>query len=182
MTTDLGRSRSQQILVTLYEQYGAWLKARAYKIIQDTDVCEDILQDCMLKAMSHLELIESLEETQRKKYLAVTVDNLAKNYASRVRYDYVLIDTLPEELLESSDNVENTVERKIEYEIILSSMQTLNEHDRKIIVMKYGLHMRDCEIASVFNIKENSVRMTVRRSVFNLKKEIGIVKKHETIA
>ena len=182
MATDWGRSSSQQLLVTLYEQYGAWLKARAYKILQDTDVCEDILQDCMLKAMSHLELIESLEENQQKKYLAVTVDNLAKNYASRVRYDCVLLESLPEELLISSENIEITVEEKLEYEIIRRTLSKLNERDRKIIVMKYSLHMRDCDIASAFDIKENSVRMTVRRSVFNLKKKIGVVKKHETIA
>lgn len=182
MTTDWGRSSGQQILITLYEQYGAWLKARAFRILRDTDICEDILQDCMLKAIQHLELIESLEENQRKKYLAVTVDNLARNYASRIRYDYVLFDSLPEELLISNENIEIAVEEKIEYEIILKTLNALSEHDRKIIIMKYKMRMRDCEIASVFDIKENSVRMTVRRSVFNLKKKIGVVKNYETIA
>lgn len=175
--TDDSRKFTEQ----LYRENSQWLKSRANSILHDSDLSEDIMHDCFIKAIRRIELIEHLEENRRRKYLAVTVDNLAKNYALRIQNKYILLENISDEISESEKSAEDIAESKFQLEAVMKTLEALNEHDREIIVMKYFLHMPDREIAPALNIKENSVRMTVRRSVFNLKKKLGIVKKYETM-
>ena len=58
------------------------------------------------------------------------------------------------------------------YEVIKAGFDKLCDRDKSIIIMKYDLELNDSQIADVLNIKKDSVRMTVLRSVRNLKKQI----------
>lgn len=177
-------SEDLRLIEMLYCKYAVWLRKRANSILNDADISEDIVQDCMLNAVSHIGCIRNLEEPKQRAYLASTVDNLSKNYLVRRKSRIILIEFeevffsryfLPEESPEAK------VEEKIDFEILIRTLNEMNENDRKAIELKYLFKLSDHDIAPLLGIKENSVRMTVRRSVFRLKKQLGVMHSHESI-
>lgn len=169
----------KELIENLYTQYYLWLKNRAYKIINDADESEDIVHDCMINAYRHIECLRALDERKQKAYLAAAVDNLSRNYLSRQKKR--VIPTENECEISDSESIELLIEHRIIVERVLSEISRMNRRDKTAIELKYILGMHDRAIASVLGIKENSVRMTVRRSIFRLKKQLGVIRKHEPI-
>lgn len=177
-------SEDLRLIEMLYSKYAAWLRKRADSILNDTDLSEDMVQDCMLNAVRHIDCIRNLEEPKQRAYLASTVDNLSKNYLVRRKSRLILVEF--EEVYFSryflpEDSPEAKVEEKLDFEDLIRTLNKMNENDRRAIELKYFLKLSDHDIAPLLGIKENSVRMTVRRSVFRLKKRLGVMHSHESI-
>lgn len=174
--------KEKQLLEKLYIQHAELLRIRAYRITEDMGVSFDIVHDCIINAAGHIDELIKLSEMKQKRYLAVTVDNLSKNYV--MRHKARIIPTESNWIFAkkiSAEDPEEIAEKHIEYKQVRQEILRLNERDRKAIEMKYILRLHDRIIASALGIKEDSVRMTVRRSIFRLKKQMGIIRKHETI-
>ncbi len=174
--------KEKQLIEKLYTQHAELLKNRAYRITGDTGISSDIVHDCIINAAGHIDELLKLSEIKQKRYLSVTVDNLSKNYVMRHKSRIIPAESewiFKEKM--SEENPEAAAEKHIEYNRIRQEMLRMNERDRKAIEMKYILRLHDRVIASALGIKEDSVRMTVRRSIFRLKKQLGIIRNHEPI-
>lgn len=158
----------------LYNEYLPFLKQRVYKYIPDMEVCNDLAHDCMVNMFRHLDKIKTLPEDKVRAYISVSINNLITNYFKRTSKQ------AKSKICDLSDNydlvddysLEEEIEQKCDYETIKASFDKLCERDKSIITMKYDLELNDSQISDVLQIKPDSVRMTVLRSVRRLKKQM----------
>lgn len=155
----------------LYDEYMPFMKMRAYKYIQDMNICEDLAHDCMLNLIKHLDSVKALPEEKIRAYISVCISNIVKNYLKREsRIIPTGVHDLSEDYTLTSDtNIEEEVERKFDYQTIKEAFMELDERDKSLIIMKYTMCLHDRVIAETLNIKQNSTRMTLLRSVRKLK-------------
>lgn len=164
--------KDKSIINKIYEEYYSWLMKRAYDIVEDSSVCEDIFNSCVIGWIRNIETLERLSDAELRAYIAKSVDYACYAYLkkeSKVAFsldEAISIDSYEDD----SQNVDSIIEKKYTYEAVKSALMKLPDRDREIIIMKYMLELKDREISEIIGIKENSVRMTVRRSVKKLGK------------
>ena len=168
----IDNSDDREFVENLYKNYAPWLKARSNRFVKDTHCSEDLLQDCMCSMIKHLDKLKSLPEDKRRAYLAVSIDNLAKNYLKNSSKTVMMKkdDSAGLDFIADDYDFEGELDKKLDYQNLMESIKKLPERDRDIIMMKYDLELSDQEIADVLGIKETSVRMTVHRSLLKLAK------------
>lgn len=156
----------------LYSAYMPWMRLRAHRYVSDLSTCEDIAHDCLVKLLKHLEKLKALPEGELRAYIAVSIDNTAKNHIKRESKCLYAADSASADFafVADVDNVKEEIDRKSDYETLRENFDRLCERDKDILSMKYDLELDDQQIADVLQIKKDSVRMTVRRSVKNLLK------------
>lgn len=135
------------------------LIARAHSIVSDKDICEDIVQDCLLKLWS---IRDSLDEYTSPEALAMTIThNLAVNELRTKKTQ-----------LEINDEIIATVESSPEESIISEernkdfdrTMSMLPESQQALIRMRHIEGMTIAEIAQVIGSKEGAVRTALSRA------------------
>ncbi len=170
----LDNDEDKAFVKNLYTEYMPFLRSRVYKYIKDDEICNDLAHDCMLNMIRALDKIKSLPESKVRAYLCVSIDNVTKNYLRRSakKVSNGVYDLSEDYYLADDSCVEDEIERKADYESIKAAFDKLHERDKSIITMKYDLELNDSMIAEVLDIKQDSVRMTVRRSVGKLKKQL----------
>jgi len=158
----------------LYIEYMPFLRSRVYKYIKDINICNDIAHDCMVSMIKHLDTIKTLPEDKVIAYFSVSINNLVMNYLKRSsrQVETGICDLSDNYNLSDDFSVEEEIERKYEYQTVYAGFDKLHERDKSIIIMKYDLELNDSQIADALNIKKDSVRMSVLRSVRKLKKQI----------
>lgn len=164
----------KQIITDIYEQYAPWMRSRAYTLTGDYEVSYDLAHDCIISLIKHIDTIRNLNDRQLRSYIATTVNHTAINYmkhSSRTclvtENEECFFDEIP-----GRENVEEAVEKKLNIETVRENMNGLSSRDRELIILKYNHELSDAEISEIIGIKENSVRMTVRRSVERLGKKV----------
>ena len=164
------KDADKNIINKVYEEYYSWLIKRAYKKVQDISVCEDIFNDCVIGWINNTDTLNRLSENELRAYIAKSIDNACIAYLKKKSKVVFLSDeTKTMDAFEDfSQNIDLITEKKYTYEVMKNAFQKLPEKDRDIIFMKYKLGLKDREMADIVGVKENSVRMTVRRSVKKL--------------
>ena len=158
----------------LYIEYMPFMRSRVYKYIKDISTCNDLAHDCIVNMIKHLDRVKNLPEDKIRSYIFVSINNLVINYLKRSSKQVAnsICDLGDNYYLSDSVSIEDEIEQKYDYESIRAGFNKLCERDKSIIIMKYDLDLNDSQIADVLSIKKDSVRMTVLRSVRNLKKQI----------
>lgn len=177
----LDKESDKELILNIYEKYAPWLRSRAYNITDDYEVSNDLVHDCIINLIKHVDKLRSFNDSQLRAYIAMAIDNTSKNYLKRSSKsclvtddDECFFDNIPDEVL-----TEEIVEEKFKYESIRESFENLSERDKSIIILKYDLNLKDDEIAPMIGVSSGSVRMTVRRSVQRLSSLVKEVISHE---
>lgn len=170
----LDNDSDKAFVENLYDEYMPWIRSRVYKHIKDINVCNDLAHDCMVNMIRYVDRVKSLPENKIRAYITVSIDNLVINYLKRSSRQMTrnTIDLSADYYLADDTNIEEEIEKKYDYESIRAAFDKLRERDKSIIVMKYDLELSDRQIADILDVKPDSVRMTVFRSVKKLKKQI----------
>ena len=163
----------RQFMGELYEQYKTWMIFRVGKYVDAKD-CEEVVQTCITKLIEHVGTLRRLDEANRMAYIAVALDHHALNH---IRKEARLIKTNAAEsadlhFIEDEDNLVEMLERKLDMQAIMDNIQYLPERDQQLLKLRYALELSDKQISEITGINQNSVRMTVKRSVLKLQKEI----------
>lgn len=163
----LDNADDKKFIENLYNTYAPWLRFKAHKFVDDINICDDLVHDCMLNMIKYIETVKALPENKQRAYLAVAIDNISKNYIKRSSrtvtmndYNSASLDFIPDNI-----SIEDELEQKFDYETLRTCIDKLSDRDRDIITMKYYLGLSDEHIADVLQIKKDSVRMTVSRSI-----------------
>ncbi len=170
----LDNDADRKLVENLYVEYMPFLKKRVYSYIQDINICNDLAHDCMVNIIKHLDSIKKLPENKIRAYFSVSINNLIKNYSKSASKQTTcnIYDLSDDYFLSADINIENELEQKYDYLSIRTAFDKLRERDKSIIIMKYDLELSNNQIADILNIKQDSVRMSVLRSVRKLKKQI----------
>ena len=162
------------ILHLKLQELRPFLRSRAYKYVQDVNISNDLAHDCIVNMIKHLDKLKSLHKDKIRAYISVSINNVVLNYLKRSSKQLAnnICDLGDTYCLSDGVSIEDEIEQKYAYEAIKAGFDKLCDRDKSIIIMKYDLELNDSQIADVLNIKKDSVRMTVLRSVRNLKKQI----------
>lgn len=161
-----------ELVKKLYEEYMPFLRKRVYSHTKDMNICEDLAHDCMINMITHLDTIKSLPESKVRSYFSVSINHVIINYSKREsrKVSRSESDLSDDYYLAEDYSLEEEVERKYEYQTLRNAFEELNDRDQSIIKMKYDLELKDKHMSEILNIKQDSVRMTVLRSIERLKK------------
>ena len=163
----------RQFFEDFYKQYKPWMMFRVGKYVESKD-CEEVVQNCLVKLMEHVDTLRKMDEAHQMAYIAVALDHHALNY---IRKESRLIKTNAAEsadlhFIEDEEDVIDIVERKLDLQAVIENMQNLKESDQELIKLRYAFELSDKQISEITGIKQTNVRMTVKRSVLKLQKEI----------
>lgn len=174
------KEKRNDIISHIYDEYYCWLITRANKTIKDKSICNDLFNDCVIGWIRNINTLEHLSESELRAYIVKSIDNACKQYIRKSSKTLISLDDDGGMMIDVEDNLQNVeelIEKKYNYETMKKAMSELTEKEQYIIYMKYNLRMKDKEMAPILDIKEDSVRMTVRRCVWKLqkimKKEMG---------
>ncbi len=148
------------------------MRGTVYKRIPNIDIVDDIVQECMLKFIRHSDTLNSLAEPQLISYIRITVEHTTTDYIRKNKPSISLEDNinLVENLtVQYTNPVDDEIMLLTNKEVVTQSIKKLRKRDRDLINLKYVQDIPDEQIADIMGIKPSSVRMTLHRSVKNLK-------------
>ena len=146
----------------------------AGKFISGKENIEDVVYDTFVKIIEKIDVFKSLHPKQRDKYATVAVRNLCYLHLRKEQhFSIVSFD----ELLETTDVIresdpERITEQRLFNQQIHSIISQLDTEERLLLEQKYILHWTDTEMAQLYGIKTNSLRMKLTRAKRSLFKQI----------
>lgn len=99
--SDRAAPTSQEFITQIYKKYDRLMLFTAKKYLMDLQECEDAVQESLLKLMSRIELLRTLEEPVLTSYVVTTVRNTAINILRRQKRDAQNITSFTESVEES---------------------------------------------------------------------------------
>lgn len=164
----LDTQEKQCFIEGLMEEYGRLMLTTARRYVKNEHTAEDIVQDCVVKLILHVDNIMARPRCILPAYIVITVRNTSFNYlkAKALHERRILgvpIDEL-DEFAAQGESVEQILilaDEKRNFSEIWSKLQ---ESDRGLLEKKYLLDETDAEIAADLGCKTDSVRMKLTRA------------------
>ncbi len=162
----------------LYDEYKYLMYASVKKYINDPEIIEDLLQDCIIRLIPKAPVLQHMEKPAVITYVIYTVRNTTYNYLKHksieekfLTFDMdVIFDDLQTEM-NNGRNVEARVIGKQEATQFRETLMQLPEREQELLVRKYYFEETNQAIAKHMGCKSDSVRMLLtraRRSMLNL--------------
>jgi len=147
---------------TLFHQYYQWLCLQAYKITEDWQAGEDIVQDFFAKCWQNRASLQ-IRETFGG-FALVSVRNAALNYlkkeSTRLRHETASFATFSTEEMPSQASQPDETDQL--YLQIIAAINNLPEQRRKAFILSRQHNKKYAEIALELGISVNTVKMHLR--------------------
>ena len=158
--------RNEQALRETTGRYGALCRSVARNILGTEEDAEECLNDALFGAWN---AIPPAHPSNFGAYFLTLVRNFAlKKYAAahaEKRGGGQMPAALSEisEILASQENVEHEIDRRAMLDAVTSFLGTLPEHQRSLFVRRYYHASPIAELAEMFEMSENNVKVTLSR-------------------
>ena len=149
-------------LDVIYRTYGRMILSAAYQIVGTTEDAEDVLQDVLLRIGENSSRYTP-DSNPRAWVMAIT-RNVALNLVKKRGRD------LPLEEVASGEISRLSREGVEESAILQVALASLSEEERLIVNLKTYAGLSHKEIASVFEISEDSAQKRYQRAIEKLRK------------
>ena len=172
---------SQEFITQIYKKYDRLMLFTAKKYLMDLQECEDAIQESLLKLMSRIELLRTLEEPVLTSYVVTTVRNTAINILRRQKRDAQNITSFTESVEESIIEPDSIIDIIMDREAKRSLREAIDElepNERLLLEGKYFLGYDDRQLSELLSCAPGSIRMKltrVRRKVLYSMQEKGAV-------
>ena len=173
--SDRAAPTSQEFITQIYKKYDRLMLFTAKKYLMDIQECEDAVQESLLKLMSRIELLRTLEEPVLTSYVVTTVRNTAINILRRQKRDAQNITSFTESVEESIIDIIMDREAK---RSLREAIDELEPNERLLLEGKYFLGYDDRQLSELLSCAPGSIRMKltrVRRKVLYSMQEKGAV-------
>lgn len=158
----------REFMSQLYLDYQYIMYAEIKKLVSDSWVIEDIMQDSFVRLIDKIDLLRQLNTRRRINYLITTVRNQTKNYyRARQRATFSSLDDEDSPLyrtMSSNEDLEEHVFHMDQLRKLKDVWPHLSDTTQQLLERKYILGQSDSEIAEEFAIKPGSVRMKLTRA------------------
>lgn len=152
----------------IYARYFSCLYTYAYKILQDRDECQDVIQDIFIW------LWENKERAQidnLKSYLIASVKyKLIRSIKTSKRHSEILSTKVS---LNSIANPESDIEIKELRKVIADAVSSLPTRAREVYSLSRSQYLSNKEIASKLGISEKTVENHITLSLSRLRAQLG---------
>ena len=125
--SDRAAPTSQEFITQIYKKYDRLMLFTAKKYLMDLQECEDAVQESLLKLMSRIELLRTLEEPVLTSYVVTTVRNTAINILRRQKRDAQNITSFTESVEESIIEPDSIIDIIMDREAKRSLCEAIDE-------------------------------------------------------
>ena len=142
----------------IYNQHKTKLYNYARKMLGDTMMCEDIIQNVFEKFFENINSIRNSERVDV--WLFTTTRNAIYTYyrMKKIRVDQFNVLDTDEIEIDSSVNLEEALELKELHELIMNELNKLEVEQRDVFLLKEYGNLSYKEISEVMKIDENLVK------------------------
>ncbi|ADY54474.1 RNA polymerase, sigma-24 subunit, ECF subfamily [Syntrophobotulus glycolicus DSM 8271] len=156
-------------IAQLYKQYYPLMKKKAYEILHDYSVIDDLINDAFIKLIGKISILRSLECYKRTSYIVNTIRNISinynKQYAAKSEKMFLgMSDDLMESIPDMKFAMQEICSTKDDYIELGEAMEQLSKRDRDLLYNKYNLELSDKEIADIMGISLNNIREYLTRA------------------
>ena len=168
--SDEDRSLAEKI----YMEYRTYIYAQAYKILNNRQDSEDVVEKVLLSILTNIEKFENSNENEIAAQIAVYTRNTAINIyrknkrrtemeagISCINFDDDIIDV---ELEDKLANVESIILNRETSDIIRKHLLQLPKEQQDVITLVYGLGYSNVEAAKILGISPNAVGLRIHKA------------------
>ena len=141
-------------LSELYEQYEDLLRRHARRWTRDPHRGEDLVQETMVRAMGHLELLDGLAAYQQRAWLFRTLKNLYLDEERSRQREETLLGQMAYDLL-AGEAFEPDLDLSNPFDLV-------PEKYRQLVRMRYEWGMNSRQIADELDVPAATVRSRLR--------------------
>lgn len=156
------RDRDERAVASLYQRYGGIAFGLAYRILEERNAAEDVVQDAFLSVWRRAVSYETGRGSVRTWILSIVhhraIDRL-RGAAGRTRQDVALDDF---ERIIAVDDPWREVEVGVQREVLQTGLATLPREQRETIQMAYFGGYTQQEIATAMNVPVGTVKGRLR--------------------
>jgi RNA polymerase sigma-70 factor (ECF subfamily) len=174
--------KDRNFMADLYENYYSLIKNIIRKYVQDNSNIEDLIHNVIINLIDKIPLLISFEKYVLISYISAVSKNIAVNFIKHQNINSEFTFFGDEE--DIADSIEDRAKMPEEFLINKEENENLNkilkklpEKQRLFLQFKYFFEMNDKEIAKIFGIKPESVKVYISRArekAYKLFTESGI--------
>ena len=155
--TEEERSRVEKI----YEDYNSLMYRTACGLTGSREDAGDLVQDCLICLMRHIETVSTLNPAQTAGYIVITLKHLYANTLKN-KPEFLALEDEPPELREASvqRHVPLDADAKLDVQLV---MQALSPRDRQLLERWYLEGCACARLAQEMNCKPSSIRTLLSR-------------------
>lgn len=142
---------------------------------RNRSLAEDIVSEIFLKAIENFEQYDKAKGSFKSWIFQITRNYLIDYYRSSKNRDSTSLEDLANELKDPSDT-QKLAQDEIEKEVIKQAIDTLPEAKKELILLRYFSGYSYEEIAEITQEKENNIRVTIHRTLHDLKRKLEHLK------
>lgn len=157
------------LLTEWYLEFNKIMRKKAYDIISDYELANDMVNEAFIKIIKNIEKIKELNCHGRAVYFVSTIRSVSIDYLRRKKLELQHVDQFDgEDALQNSTGINqkefDSYEQKEYFADVEKAFSMLAERDRYLLIYRYAWDMSSKEIAELLNIKEGNVNSYIRRA------------------
>ncbi len=145
----------------LYRKYYKLCYKKAYDLVQNHAVAEDMIGEAFLKLINKTQLLEDMEHFKVCAYIVITVENTCKTFLTSSNKQVKHITYFSDDIIShmpSNFSTEKAVYDKLDREAAARAMMTLNSNEQDLLVKTYYEKMSDKQIAAETGMPYRNIR------------------------
>ena len=159
----------QEELTKWFDEYGESVLSYIILMVRDYQQAEDLTQETFIKAYRHQQQFE--QKSSEKTWLFSIAHNVTKDYFRKKHpLQHYLGLTMEEK--DYKPIPEQIVVMNFQIEQLYRAIQQLKPSHRHVIILRKLKEFSTAETALILNWSESKVKMTLKRALVELKKEL----------
>jgi len=157
----------------LYKQYHHLLLHCSFRILHDTHLAQDAVQEAYIRINNNLHKIDGVENARTRNYLVLICSNVAKDIYNTRKQLITSDDELFDEDYTAGDNDANPLDiviRQENLQLIVKTAKQLPDIYRDIFVLKFTYDCTNDEICNLLNISTAALKKRQTRLHNKLKR------------
>lgn len=133
----------------------------ANRILNDTQLSEDAVQNAFIKIATNIKTLRELNETQVKQYLLITAKNAALDIVkNNINFETISLETNDlTDKFDFEDNIDNIDDKNL----VVSVLKKLPKKYTDVMYLHFVVGLNKKEVAEVLNMNLNTVRQQIKR-------------------
>jgi len=155
-----------------YNNYKLWIKT-AYSYTHDMSTAEDMVNDTFVKLFDYIDKLREIGCYKAVGYIVISISSTCKTYLTKMSKAGNVVELDADnnsEHIESSFSTEDTVFKKLDYELAARVIRKLDPLEQDFLVKSYFEQIGDREIAKRTGMAYNNIRTYRCRLINKIKK------------
>lgn len=138
------------------------------KRVNNFAVSEELANDVFFNVYKYGTNYDSNRSNIRT-WIYTIAKNRLKNYYRDSKIGKIIFENNVEEIQDDANAIEKFIEKEDNKSLIKELLSILSNKERKIIFLKYYIGLNSNEIGNILNMKDATVRVTLKRAIDKMK-------------